>query len=179
MNEDLRLKISQFMDNELDQKEALKFLELVNEHPELENTIKRFEIIRKVAKAEVPIEAGSDFVSRVSMAIKQEPTVMAPNARRVNKGYQTTAAIAASVAVFSVILMGGYRLSSSDFHSSLLAIRNTETNKPIQLAEKTPEKEKPVDNRFNEYLEAHDDSLYAAGSSGFQSYARVVSYGRQ
>ena len=177
MNEDLNLKISQLIDDELDKDESVQLLELVNKHPELAETLNRYETVGSVIRSEACLQAETDFVGRISQEIRGEPVVLAPNRSRFKKSYQAVAAMAASVAIISVFVMGGRSLPVDDFQSEQVVAENQETEKAVTVADET--EYPPADKRFLDYLEAHDGSLYAAGASAVHPYARVVSYGQE
>lgn len=177
MNEDFNLKISQLVDDELDKEEAVQLLESVNKNPELGETMRRYETVARVIRSEGCLQAETDFVSRISQEIQQEPVVLAPNRKRFKKSYQAVAAVAASVAIVSVLVMGGRSLPVDDLQPKLVLAEKQETKRAITVADET--EYPPADTRFLDYLEAHDGSLYAAGSSAVNPYARVVIYGQE
>jgi sigma-E factor negative regulatory protein RseA len=195
MNDDLNLKLSLFLDDELAKDESVNLLELVQQQPELKTRLQRYELVSNVIKSENFIHAEPDFVSKVSQSIKQEAVVFAPAWRQRKSGFQTLSAIAASVAIIAIIAFGGISLTpETSPPPSTVAANNKAVKEKITLAvaeEKLVIKDKPiitaaindektnVDPRFIEYLAAHDNSLYAAGSPGLQSYARVVSNGQR
>lgn len=197
MNDDLNLKISQLIDDELSKAESVKLLELIHKHPELENKLRRYEIVAGVVKSDRFMHADDDFVSKVSQGIQQEAIVFAPNRLRPRFAIQTLSAIAASVAVIAIIVFGGLNsvpdldLTSNELQATLALTEKLDTKDAIVVATQVKpetiivavatvkENKAKVDPRFIEYLEAHDNSLYAAGSPGFQSYIKVVSYGQK
>lgn len=195
MNDDLNLKLSLFLDDELAKDESVKLLELVQKQPELKTRLRRYELVSGVIKSENFIHAEADFVSKVSQNIKQEAVVFAPAWRQRKSGFQTLSAIAATVAVIAIIAFGGISLTPETSPPALALADNINANKekitlattenPIIIADKPVitasfnEEKAKVDPRFIEYLEAHDNSLYAAGSPGLQSYIRVVSNGQK
>ena len=176
MNEEINLKLSQLVDNELSRNETIKLLDLVNETSGLEEKLSRYEFISRIIRQEDSIQLETDFVDQVSLKIQQEPVVFSPFWRRSNIGLQAVVAIAASVAVVSVIVFGDLSLPTDSHQTNLTIARDQEAQQKLNVAESAPHS---VDKRFVEYLEAHDNSLYSAGSPGFQSYARVVSYGQE
>ncbi len=195
MNDDLNLKLSLFLDDELAKDESVNLLELVQQQPELKTRLQRFELVSNVIKSENYVHAEPDFVGKVSQSIRQEAVVFAPAWQQRKSGFQTLSAIAASVAIIAIIAFGGISLTSeTSTPPATHAANNKAVKEKITLAaadEKLVIKDKPiitaaindektnVDPRFIEYLAAHDNSLYTAGSPRLQSYARVVSNGQR
>ncbi|MCK5355416.1 MAG: sigma-E factor negative regulatory protein [Methyloprofundus sp.] len=179
MNDDLNLKLSQLVDDELAKDESVKLFELVHEQPELDAKLQRYELLGRVIKSECFIQADADFVSKVSQGLEQEAVVFAPAWRQRRSVMQTLSAIAATIAVIAVIVIGGVSRPTEEAQPPLMLAENNNVKETEAINVEVKEDKAKVDPRFIAYLEAHDNSLYAAGSPGLQSYVRVVSYGQK
>lgn len=182
MQDDLNQKISQFLDNELNFEEALILLDEMNRKPELKEQMMRYEAIGNTFRNETFILADSDFASRISQQIKQEPAYFLPKTQRVHrtKSIDKTSyklfALAASVAFVTIISLRQDKLSDTPavIQSAGLQVAKQEPVQPPQKAEKSN-----VNQRFNDYLQAHNNSVYTNGEAQFQPYARVAAFGRE
>lgn len=182
MQEDLNQKISQFLDNELNFEEALVLLEEINRKPELKAQLLRYEAIGNTFRNEAFIPASPDFTSRISQQIMQEPVYLLPKQlrvikpKRIDKSAYKMFALAASIAFVTILSLRQDKLPETApvFQTA-----------GLQVAEKEPVKSPPqppkanVNQRFNDYLQAHNNSVYTNGEAQFQPYARVAAFGRE
>lgn len=186
---DLNLQLSQLIDDELGKDESTKLLEKVLKQPELATKLRHYQWVGSAIKTKEIIHTDVDFVNKINQSIKQEAVVFTPAWQHRKTSWKTLSAIAASVAIIG---FGGIKLAPENLKTPFTIADNSKTFKPAKpqampvtvavIADKTTTKltaKSKVDPRFIEYLEAHDNSLYAAGSRGFQSYIRVVSLGQK
>lgn len=182
MQDDLNQKISQFLDNELNFDEAMILLEDMNRKPELKEQMMRYEAIGNTLRNETFILANPDFASRISQQIKQEPAYLLPKTQRVHrpkpidKASYKLFALAASVAFVTVLSLRQDKLPETPavFQSAGLQVAKQE---PVQLPPKAEKSN--VNQRFNDYLQAHNNSVYTNGEAQFQPYARVAAFERE
>ena len=181
MQEELNFKVSQFIDNDLPVEEALGLLEGIENQPDLRSKLHRYEAVSQAIKTDVFFQVDEDFVSRINKEIQQEKVSFLPckRKRRIGQSYKTCIAIAASVAIVAVIIVGGLSQSTKQNLNPLqMAVQDEQ---PFVSEQRTVISSaanlQPVNPRYYDYLEAHQGSLYASGVP-FQNYSKVVSYGR-
>jgi sigma-E factor negative regulatory protein RseA len=185
MHDDLKQKISQFLDNELDQEESLGILKKIQIEPELLSKMIRYEAISHVLKTDVFLYPSSDFSAKVNKELKNEPTHLLPKnhifgIQRFPR-QSTIIALAASIAAVAII----------SFQSNNFAGNDLKKPQPLQLAKQQipeklapviaglPEKDQlPANARFNDYLQAHNSSIYTSGEADFRPFATVSVHSR-
>lgn len=190
MHEELNQKISQLLDNELGHDEALKLLKQMQMQPELQDKLNRYEAVSHALNTEVFILPASDFAARISQQIQQEPNYLLSQRQRFQYGYKMLA-LAASVAAVAVIASWDviqHQDPAKAFKVAPLAQLSPQQNtKPIQ--NQAPEKttvlaqeqasQIPLNQRINDYLQAHNNSVYTNGEANFKPYTQVTAYGRE
>ncbi len=175
MRQDLDQKISLLIDNELDHEEALSLLANIKQQEKLSQTMARYEAISHSLKAESFLSADVGFVSRISQEIAKEPTYFLPQKKQPRFLQKSLLALAATVTAVAVLVGSGMDSGEVKFKSSLVvAEKTTEVDK---INEKI--NQKPFNERFNEYLQAHNDSLYTNGEVAPLPYARLAGYGQE
>lgn len=183
MHEDLIQKISQFLDDELPQDEALSLLQKMRIDSELADKMRRYEAVSHAIKNDdLLVAAGPDFVGSVSSRIQHEPTYLIPNAgqrlvpRRRFTRSQKIAAAAASVAV---IAFAAHMQRSEPANKMLVAtikpsadpVSGTDASKKLRDTS-------PVNRQISDYLQAHS-SIYTNGQVDFHPYAQVTHYSQK
>ena len=183
MKEELNQKISQFLDDELPYGEALGLLQKIRSDEQLAQKLGRYETISHALKTDQFLVLRSDFSATIAAQLADEPTHLIPRKKPINRNYRWLA-LAASVAFVSVLAM-----------RSLPHLGNTDipTQTTLQIAQKTPPKalpsspvdvqkpdveEQPLNARINDYLQAHNGSVYA-NNPNLKSMARVTTYNQK
>lgn len=176
MQEEINKKMSQFLDDELDQQQALSLLKTVRQDADLKHKMARYQAVKQVLKSEDCLLAKVDLVDRVQQQIKPEAVYFIPPKRAGITWKRTSLAIAASLAIVAVLVPKSFNNSIiNDGNNRLVAQQD------VQPAEQARQryirvKQYPVNHRLNDYLQAHSNSVYTIGASNYQPYARVVGY---
>ena len=190
MHEELNQRISQLIDNELSHEEALRLLQLMRKQPQLQDKMSRYEAISHAVKAEVFVPTRSDFAERVRQQIQSEPAYLLPKHKTSQRNYKVFA-LAASVAAVAIIVSRIPYAPDESIPAPEIAMVQSQELVPAKEAMAAPQEQpsvsvafRPVDQdqfnaRFNDYLQAHSDSVYIDGQANFQTYARVAAYGRE
>ena len=181
MHDEIDQKVSQFIDDELSQHEALQLLTKIKKQPELDAKLQRYEMASAILKNHSPISLSSDFAEKISQAVEQEVVYFLPKKTTRLKHYKSALAVAAGVAGVAVLVANNVP-KLTDIKQEPYVIANNITNQAIPPVSKQPVKiiyRKPaaVDPRFNSYLQAHRGNLYTI-DSGAQTYARLAGYGQ-
>ncbi len=122
MHDDLQIKISQLIDNELDLDSSLFLLQQLDQQPEFDKVFRKYESISQAIKTEVYLPLSADFVDQVCQQIKNEPTYLIPRKKRIKRALANITAVAASVAAVTVIVMQGNYFSSGDVQPDALVV---------------------------------------------------------
>ncbi|MGR8940236.1 MAG: RseA family anti-sigma factor [Gammaproteobacteria bacterium] len=185
MHEDLIQKISQLLDDELPQEEALSLLQNMRTRSELADKMRRYEAISQVLKNEPFLSTGAGFAEAVSRKIQSEPTYLMPDAnRRFSRSRQWTpshkiAAAAASVAVIAFIAHTQRPQPRTDMQVALAKPPADHAPKAADVEKSQPSEAYPVNQQINDYLHAHNSSVYTNGQANFQPYAQVTRYSQK
>jgi sigma-E factor negative regulatory protein RseA len=169
MTEDsLKEKMCLLLDKELSQDESLALLSRIEADPALQAQWRRYRLIGEVVRSKGALLPDSRFVDRVSTALADEPTVLAPlPAKPRYREKAVTAALAAALA--TVAILAGKSLSdySPQRGSELLAKANLNGSTIPS----------PIDPEFRDYLVTHYETAYLSGAQGMLPSVRLVSSG--
>lgn len=190
MDEELNQRISQLIDNELSHDEVLSLLQKMRKQPQLQGKMSRYEAISHALKAEVFLPARTDFTERVRQQIQHEPAYLLPQQNPLPRRNYKMFALAASIAAVAIMASHILHAPIETFQAPDLAMVKPQTpaatitdlqaqEKPSVSVAFRPVQQDQFNARFNEYLQAHSDSVYINGQANFQSYARVAAYGRE
>jgi sigma-E factor negative regulatory protein RseA len=174
MPEDLNQKISQFLDNELDHVDALKLLKNMQSKPELQDKFNRYQAISHAMKTEVILLTKADFSTKIHQQIQQEPFYLLPRQKSFKRSHKQIA-MAASIIIVAVIAgrsvnnLGPHPMTASTLQVAQHQLPE-QSGKPVQAAQY------PLNKRINDYLQAHNSSVYTNGEADFQPFARVTAY---
>lgn len=177
MPEDLNQKISQFLDNELDHDEALALLQKMQLQPELQDKLYRYEAISHALKTDVFLAVDSGFSARIHQQIQQEPFYLLPPSKSIKRRHKLIA-LAASIAIVAVITERSMNNPAEQLKaSSTLQVAQQQPPKPVVYAHQA--EQAPLNARINDYLQAHNSSVYTNGEADFQPFARVTAYSQK
>ena len=185
MSEDLNQKISQFLDNELNHIEALNLLHKIQSQPALQDKLNRYEVISHAIKTDAFLLTKDDFSKNIHQQIQQEPVYLLPQhkslKRTQHKSFKSSRkqiAVAASIVIVAVIAGRSLNDQSSNTRSaSILQVAQHPSTE--QRVNTNQEAQHPLNKRINDYLQAHNSSVYTNGEANFQPFAKVTAYNRQ
>jgi len=96
-------KMSSLLDNELNYSQTMDVMAALDADDALQKKFDRYALIREALNEEVVVQQDS-FLKSIQDTLKTEPTVLAPSrGKQENKKY-IAVALAASVAIFSVVI---------------------------------------------------------------------------
>jgi len=187
MNKVLNKKISQFLDDDLDCDEALDLLQKMQWDADAANTLNRYEAISHALKTHELVMIKSDFSAKIAEQIQQEPFYLLPGFSLSPHGPTVISrhkllALAASVAVIAVLAVRG--INNPAEHRSppsalqVAKLRSEQAPKPVLYAHQAvqPEEQYPLNKRINDYLQAHNNSVYTNGEADLAPLASVTAY---
>jgi sigma-E factor negative regulatory protein RseA len=174
MSEDLNQKISQFLDNELNHIEALNLLHKIQSQPELQDKLNRYEAISHAIKTDAFLLTKDDFSKNIRQQIQQEPVYLLPQHKSFKPSHKQIA-VAASIVIVAVI--AGRSLNDHSSNSKSASILQVAQNQPTeQPVNSNQDAQHPLNKRINDYLQAHNSSVYTNGEANFQPFAKVTAY---
>jgi hypothetical protein len=166
MDENLGEQLSLLVDDRLDDSRAARIFRRMEADREIADTYSRLLLVSQVLKTEGRVIHDRHFVDRIHDAIENEPTVIAPRARRNVRERVVTSALAATLAGVAV-LVGHSILRQSDapLGGSPEAIARAEIS--------------PAASEVDTYMVSHNGTSYLAANGGLMPYLRVVSHGNR
>jgi sigma-E factor negative regulatory protein RseA len=181
MHDEINQKVSQFIDDELPQHEALQLLTEIKKQPDLDARLQRYEMARAIMKNHSPNIISTDFAEKISQAVEKEVIYFLPKKTAKSAYFKSALAVAAGVAGVAVLVSNNvpklmdikqepYVIAENVANQSISPVR-TESVKVIYNKPTT------IDPRFNSYLQAHRGNLYTI-DSGPQAYAKLAGYGQ-
>lgn len=169
-DKELRMRISMLMDSNLDPRDNPRLIERLETDAELKATWARYSLIGDYLRSPQGIVADKDFASRVSLALAEEPTILAPRAikspRKPASAKVISLSLAASLAVMAIVV--GKSLND---HVDVIQTANNDKAATTSLAENHAGEN---ESRFNDYLVMHNETASMAGSAGMLPYVRVA-----
>jgi sigma-E factor negative regulatory protein RseA len=187
MQEDINQKISRLIDGELGYDETLDLLKKIRSDEALKHKMSRYQAISQALKTDEFYQVKADFSAKVFQQIQHEPTTyLLPQKLSQHRQPKRTKlfAVAASAIVVAILVGQSLRDNSSTATALPSLAATTLDQQPlpgtIAQAEKVTQLKKgpPLNAQFNDYLQAHNNSVYTNGEANFQPYTKVTSYGR-
>ncbi len=177
MQENLEIKMSMLVDDELDSEETLQVLSEISTNPELRAKWNRYKSMSYALRHDSVVLPKPNFFDSVSQDLDSEPTIIGPTIAR-QKPRQFYPAIAAAVAA-SIVAVAIFTWSNLPMGLNKplgTAVVSTVKEQPIAIQKVRFGKSPSVPSRLNDYLITHDESTYSAGTQSMLPYARVVSH---
>lgn len=180
MHEDLNQKISQFLDNELSTEESLSLLQKIQQDTELRDKMNRYAAVSQALKTDSFLSLRSDFAERISQEIQHEPIYMLPQRNKFKRSHKISALVA-SIAIFAVIASQSVNHHTEQYQTSSIELAQPQlpeqpSGSAVYMGQA---KQYPINTRFNDYLQAHNSSVYTNGEVNFRSFASVTVYNQE
>ena len=175
MSDKLDERLSALMDGEIDE----NVLSRLQQDEELKSRWMRYHIIRDVLSghsAEIP---STNFAARVTQALQDEPTVLAP----VKRGSRTQHlmkqaagfAIAATVATVAIVSIQTTSVTDNQINPAALASAPV-SNDIRQVTSKHKQRlDTAVESKLSSFIVNHNEYSLTAKMQGMLPYTRIVS----
>lgn len=138
MNDKHKEQISSLLDDELSSEEANELLGEIKSNQGLWEKFDRYALIRDALNEGVVVHQES-FLKGVQAALVIEPTVLAPRRKKLENKKIVAAALAASFAIFAIVIFDiGLFTNSSPKHQSVASIE-AEQEEKVALEEQLDE----------------------------------------
>jgi sigma-E factor negative regulatory protein RseA len=152
--------LSLLVDDQLDLPAAVKLMKGLESNADDAAHFSRYLLVQEVLRSGKPVIEDSDFVSRVQLAVDDEPAILVPDWRKRVSDRAVTLALAATLAGLAVFV-GGSVLQERE--ASPMAVAAIDPAASVQL---------------HDYLVTHNETAYLAANGGLMPYLRVVSSDR-
>ena len=164
MQEQVNEKISLLIDDELQHDQALSLLRGLQQDEDARLTLERYQLISQVLKNDNCLMLNKQFADKIQQQLNYEPVWLLPVKKPVINWQKTSLAIAASITLAMVWIV--HKLDK-DLHTNPV---------PIMVVESQRLSPQAIDPRLNDYLQAHDNTIYSNNLPTAHPYARVVGY---
>jgi sigma-E factor negative regulatory protein RseA len=184
MRDEINQNISRLIDDDLGYDESLILLDKIQTDETLKKKMARYQSISHALKNEEYLPINPDFSKNIFEAIQLEPAYLLPQRRQAKSNTKTYFAAAAS-ALIAAILIGQNLQDRSVVGNNYQRVATTAAvnqSIPAAIAQRGSEKEPqhhPLTAQFNDYLQAHNSSVYTNGEANFHPYAKMAAYGKE
>jgi sigma-E factor negative regulatory protein RseA len=191
MYEEMNQNISRLIDGDLGYHDTLVLLKKIQSDEVLMAKMCRYQAISEALKTDEFFQVNPNFSQKIFQEIQREPTYLLPQLKPHHPSQQQNSklrrnkmlAIAASTVAVAVFVGQNLRNEPSVNKYQTVAAVSIPTQ-PFATSLNKQEKLKqtdrqPLNTQFNEYLQAHNSSVYTNGEANFQPYAKVTSYGQR
>lgn len=165
MNDQLKEKLSAFMDGEADD---LRVIDGLCQSGEAHSSWMSYHLVRDVMSQHY-VAGAHELAGRVAAALKDEPTVLAPKRWYQPKKllrHASGAAIAATIAAVAILVVRQSPEIPQDIpHFAVGPI----TTQPVRLTT-------AAENKLNGYIVSHNEYSASTRFKGMLPYTRIVSY---
>jgi sigma-E factor negative regulatory protein RseA len=191
MYEEMNQNISRLIDGDLGYEETLVLLKKLRSDEALKAKVCRYQAIGEALKTDQFYQVSPDFSQRVFQEIQREPAFFLPQLKpqppsqlqhNQYKRNKMLAIVASTVAV--AVFVGQSLRDEPSVNQNQTVAAVSIPAQPFATSLAKPEKLKPASRQplnvqFNEYLQAHNSSVYTNGEANFQPYGKVTSYGQR
>jgi sigma-E factor negative regulatory protein RseA len=162
MQDKLNEKLSLLLDDELESQQALNLISQIKTNADLQGKFQRYQLISQAIKKQDAYPMDEGFVDKIQQRLRNEPAYLLPVKSRISPRQKAFYAIAASLLVAVVWLLSSQQQQASDLYQV------------AAIEPQTPQVQ--IDSGLNDYLQAHDNSVYVGHRNFPQAYTRVVGY---
>ena len=178
MNKENREWLSALADGELKGSELEQGLDALRHDPELQQSWQSYHLVRDALSSNLNDGVEPQLHQRISAALDQEPTILAPQSRRRPWAKQAAGlAIAASVAGIAII--GVQQMNGVEGGPGVQQIAEKQEYirmTPTQVAEKPKKPVSQGGEALDRYLVNHNEYSANSGIQGVLPYVRIVGH---
>lgn len=183
MRDEINQNISRLLDDDLGHGETLSLLGKIQTDDALKAKMLRYQAISSILKKEDYCYFGTDFSKKISQQIEQEPAYLLPQRKSIKINPKVYIAAAAS-ALIAAVLVGQFSENrfSTDGIQNMAAVGSSSPAVVGLLARNDSHAQTgrhPMTAQFNDYLQAHNSSVYTNGEANFHPYAKMAAYGQE
>ena len=187
MNEQVDLKISALVDNELEPSETSAWLDKVAKNTELQRKWRDYHLIGDLMREQVHARVDATLAQRVSAALVTEPTVLAPRMRSSawQKRLRPFAGVAVAATVASIAVIG-LQPDSAPQVEPVRVVQQASAPIPMPVQVRRvpgtnwellePVRQDGVATTLNDYLVNHNEFAANRGMQGMLQYVRIAGY---
>lgn len=169
-------KISQFLDDDLARDDALSLFKNMQHDRQLQTKMQRYLLAQEALRAKPVMMADNDFLDKVKQELESEPVYLMPRKQSVKPLRKSSLlALAASIAALAIIIPVWTKSTLINPSAQMqLSQQQAVEAEPIERV-----RVYPVNQRFQDYLQAHNGSLYTNGTASSHVQTQLASYGQE
>ncbi len=182
MNKENREWLSALADGELQGRELERALDALQHDPELQASWQHYHLIRDSVSSNLDEAMDLQLHSRISAAIADEPTILAPR-RQHRPWLKQAAGLAIAASVTAIAIIGVQNMNSVTPQPTVapLAAKQDYIRIEPTLVAAGPEKSREKadegrDNAITPYLVEHNEFANNRGMQGVLPYVRIVGH---
>lgn len=186
MRDEINQNISRLIDGDLGYDETLDLLNKMQTDDDLKVKMARYHAISQALRNEEFFYVRPDFSDKIFQQIQREPAYLLPQRKPVKTNTVKFFAVAASVLVAAVLVGQNLQEHTVQANNNQFAQAKSlpRLSPPLTLAQKSRDTEikqnrNPLTKQFNDYLQAHNSSVYTNGEANFHPYAKMAAFGRE
>ncbi|MDD4915114.1 MAG: sigma-E factor negative regulatory protein [Methylococcales bacterium] len=172
MQEQFNEKISLLIDDQLGKDQALALLRKLHGDEELKSKLQRYQVLSLVLKHQQCPPPHNGLADKIRQQIQHEPSFLLPARKpaiRAVNWRRTSLAVAASIMLAMIWAANKIEKPDTAYGQAQFALA-------LPLPSQQQLRHDPVDDHFNDLLQAHDNSVYVNHVRQAQPYARVVGF---
>ncbi len=162
--------ISALMDSELDGHELHQAMLRIKDTEQARESWTTYHLIGDAMRGEAVL--AIDVSQRITAAMAQEPTVLAPRLSSVRASRTLTYALSAAASISAVAVVGWMAFSTGNIVNPTVEMARAPVAQPVIEAQLVSS---PSDGQMNEYLLAHQGVSPSTSLQGVAPYIRTIS----
>lgn len=173
MSEQINQKISQYLDRDLSRKDTLQLFQTMQQDEQVQAKLQRYLIAQQALKARPVIMADNDFLSKVKQELEHEPVYL-QSPKPIQSSHKTALlALAASIVAVAVIVPTWIKTTQTGPLGTMAMVQRSD-DADMESSDRV--RVYPVNQRFQDYLQAHNGSLYTNGTAKLKAHTHLASY---
>lgn len=177
MNNDNREWLSALADGELQGDELERGLNALRDDPQLQASWKSYHVIRDSVSSNLNDRVAPQLHQRISAALEDEPTILAPQARR-RPWVKQAAGVAIAASVTGMAIIGVQQMNVADTGPVVQPVAQQQEYirmAPTLVAE-GEERPAQYNEALDRYLVNHNEYSANSGIQGVLPYVRIVGH---
>jgi sigma-E factor negative regulatory protein RseA len=177
MNNDNREWLSALADGELQGDELQRGLDALRKDPELQASWGAYHLVRDSVSSNLNDEVAPLLHRRISAALEDEPTILAPQARR-RPWVKQAAGLAIAASVAGVAVIGVQQMNVADSGPAVQPLAQQQEYIRMMPTLVAEGENKPAQNNeaLDRYLVNHNEYSANSGIQGVLPYVRIVGH---
>ncbi len=176
MSEQMNQKISQYLDRDLSRSDTLELFKTMQQDEQVQAKLQRYLIAQQALKAKPVIMADSDFLSKVKQELEHEPVYIQPPKPAQLHHKPALWALAASIVAVAIIVPTWIKTTQTVPLGTMAMVQKS-TTADFESSDRV--RVYPVNQRFQDYLQAHNGSLYTNGTAKLKAQTHLASYDQE